>query len=154
MIAAEHERVAGAAKDRRHAAPIRFDARRARIVEAAAVKRAPEIRVELEVRAAPLVPHGSEQPLEMLLHVGVRAVERVPWASPPAAECDAIGAQRRAVVAAHEPVAMIAEDRRRLFGDERRNPDRGLESAAADRVHHRADVSTERGAGRQPVAQV
>src|SRR5436190_24213445 len=44
MVAAEEKRGARAAHERLHAAPIRFDARRAWIVEAAAVHRRPEVR--------------------------------------------------------------------------------------------------------------
>ena len=137
MVAAEDERVAAAAQHRRHAAPIGLDARRARIVEAAAVNRAPEVGVELEIRAAPLVAHRREDALEMRLRFRMRAVERVPRATAPAAERDAIGAQRLAVIVFHEPVGMLLEEIRALFGDERRHPDRRLESAIADLLEHR-----------------
>src|SRR5439155_10182428 len=97
MIAAEDERIARAAKDRLHAAAIRFDARRLRIVETAAVHRAPEVRVQLEVGAAPFLPHRAEDVREMLLRIAVRAVERVPGTATPAAKGHAIGSQRCAL---------------------------------------------------------
>src|SRR5438876_4442555 len=105
MIAAEEKRVARAAHDRLHPATVRLDPRRVRIVETAAVHRAPEVRVELEVRAAPLLAHRRKETLEMLLDVRMRAVERVPRAATPASERHAIGAQRRTIRILDEPLA-------------------------------------------------
>ena len=137
VIAAEDEAVARAAQDRLHPAAVGFDARRPRIVEASAVHRAPEVRVELEVGAAPFLPHRAEHVLEVLLHLGMRAVERVPGAAPPAAEGDLVRAQRLAVGVLDEPVGMLLEDVRSFLGDERRDPDRRLESALADLLRAR-----------------
>src|SRR5205085_755507 len=94
LIAAKDETIARAREHRLHAAPVGLDARRARVVETAAVNRAPEVRIELEVGDAPLAPHRAEDCGEVLLHCRVCAVEHVPRAVPPAAESDAVGAQR------------------------------------------------------------
>src|SRR5205085_7438408 len=95
MIAAENETLARASSNGPHAAPIRFDARRAPVRKMAAVHRPPEVRVELEVGAAPLTAHRAKDRFEMSLSLRVRAVQRVPGAAPPAAEGDAVRAQRR-----------------------------------------------------------
>src|SRR6266699_4752532 len=118
MIAAEKKRVAGAAEDRPHAAAVRLDPCRARIVQTAAVHRAPEVRVEFEVGAAPLLAHRSKQMLEMILDCRMRSIECVPWPAPPAAERHPIGPQRPAVAIGDEPIRMLLEDRRFGFSDE------------------------------------
>src|SRR5689334_15274251 len=107
MIAAEDEGVACAAEYGLHAAAVGFDAGRLRVVEAAAVHRAPEVRVELEVSDAPLPAHGAEDALEVLLDFGVGAIERVPRAVAPALEGDLAGGERLAVIAFHEPVGVL-----------------------------------------------
>ena len=122
------------------------------IVEPAAMHRAPEIGVELEIGATPFLAHGAKELFEMPLHLGMRAVERVPWPAPPAAERHAIGSQRRAGGVLDEPAGMLLKDRGLLFGNERRDPDRGLESAASNLIEHGAHAATERRAGREPVA--
>ena len=48
--------------------------------------RSPEVSVQLEVGAAPLVSHGAEESLEVLLHLWIRPIQRVPWSSAPALE--------------------------------------------------------------------
>src|SRR5439155_14357467 len=152
MIAAENEAVAGAAANRVHSAPICVDACCRRIMKPAAVDRAPEIRVELEIATTPLAPHRPEQLLEMLLHRGMRAVEDVPRTAPPPAERDAVGAKRRPIGVFDEPVAVLLKHLRRLFGDERRHPDRRLEPAFADLGEDALHVAAERRAGFEPVA--
>ena len=114
--------------------------------------RAPEVRVELEVGDTPLAAHGSEHAFEMRLHLGVRAVEHVPRAAPPAAKCHLVGTQRRSVGVLDEPSRMLLEDMRLFFGDEGRNPDRRLEATRLDRLQHLANISAERRARFQPVA--
>ena len=76
----------------------------------AAVHGAPEVGVELEISHAPLLAHGAEDVLQVLLHLGVGAIERVPRAVAPALEGDLVGGERLAVVALHEPVGMLLED--------------------------------------------
>src|SRR5687767_925086 len=90
MIATEHETTAGPPKDRLHATPVSIDTRRAPVVKVSAVNRAPEVRVEFEVRATPLAVHRAKELFEMLLHLRVRAVQHVPWTTTPAAERYAI----------------------------------------------------------------
>src|SRR5206468_11035939 len=57
VVAAEQEAVAGALDDRLHAAAVGLDAGGGGIVEVAAVDGAPEVGVQLEVGAAPVVAH-------------------------------------------------------------------------------------------------
>src|SRR6185503_14374627 len=122
-----------------------------RIVEPSAMHRAPEVRVQLEVGAAPLATHGPEDAGEVILRAGMRTVQRVPWSAPPAAEGHAVRPKRRTSGLLDEPFRMLLEDSRLLFRDERRDPDRRLESAAPDLGEHRADVAAERRAGLEPV---
>src|SRR5687767_7367894 len=90
MIATEHKTMARAAKDRLHATTVSFDTRCARIVKVSTVNGAPEVRVEFEVRATPFTVHRAKELFEMLLYVGVRTVEHVPWTTTPAAKRYAI----------------------------------------------------------------
>ena len=152
MIASEDEAVAGALEHGLHAAAIGFDARGFGIVEVAAVHRAPEVGVELEVSHAPLVAHGAEDGLQVLLHFGIGAVERVPGAAAPALEGDLVGGERLAVGVLHEPVGMLLEDVATGFGDERRHPDGGLEALLADGLQHFLHAAAEGASGFQPVA--
>src|SRR5688500_18519397 len=92
-----------------HPPPVGLEARGAWIVEAAAVDRAPEIRVELEVGHAPPLAHGAEDLLEMCLRARMRAVHRVPGPAAPAAEGHAVRAQGSAVRVLHEPVRVVPE---------------------------------------------
>src|SRR5688500_12712250 len=109
MIAAKYKTVLDTAQDRLHAATIGLDARGVRIVEATSMNRAPEVCVELEVGAAPIALHRAEESLEVLLHLGVCAVEHVPRTTPPAAKRDLIRAQRFSVRVFHEPIRMLLE---------------------------------------------
>src|SRR6266576_7169214 len=86
MIAAEHKTVSRPSQDRLHTAPVSFNASGARIMEFAAMDRAPEVGVKLEIGAAPFASHGSEQLREVFLHFGVRTVQYVPWSVPPASK--------------------------------------------------------------------
>src|SRR5918993_4594142 len=110
MVTTKDERIPGPAQHCGHAAPVGLDARRARIVKVAAVNRTPEVCIQLEIRAAPLIAHGRKDTFEMRLRVRMRAVDRVPGAPPPAAEGDSIGAERPALVVFHEPVRMLLEE--------------------------------------------
>ncbi len=94
MIAAQDEGVARAFEHGGHAASIGFDARRPRIVESPSVNGTPEVGVQLEVGAAPLVAHRLEDSLEVRLSFGMRAIQRIPGSPAPAAEGDAIGTKR------------------------------------------------------------
>src|SRR5262249_60188494 len=122
--------------DRWHPAPVGFNARRAGVVKTAAVHRAPEIRVELEVCAAPIAPHRAKDRLEMFLRFRMRAIERVPGAAPPSAEGDLVRAQWLPLRILDEPIWMLLEQMRLLFGDEGRDPDRRLKAAFADLFQH------------------
>src|SRR5258708_21601612 len=93
VIATQDETVARAAQDRPHSVAIGFDARGLGIVERATMHSAPEIRVELEVGAAPVVAHGPDELFVMLFDLAMRSVEPVPAAMPPSAEGHAIGTQ-------------------------------------------------------------
>ena len=73
----------------------------------------------------------------------MRAVERIPWSTSPAAEGDAIRSQRRAVGILDEPVRVLLKDARLFFGDERRDPDRRLEAALANLFEHALHVAAE-----------
>src|SRR5215510_6364543 len=152
MIAAEHKTVLDAAQDRLHAETIRLDARRARVVKATAMNRAPEVCVELEVSAAPIALHGAKKFFEVLLHFRMSAVEHVPWTTSPAAKGDAIRSQRRAVRIFHEPVGVLLKHMRLFFRDERRDPDRWFETTLANLFEHALHVAAESGASLEPVA--
>src|SRR6185503_19114526 len=132
MITTQHETVFDAAQYRLHAATICFDSRRARIVKATAVNRAPEVRIELEVGAAPITLHDAEELFEMLLHFRMRAVEHVPWTTPPTTKCDAIRPQRFPLRVFHKPIGMLLKDFRFFFSDERRDPDGRLKTTLAN----------------------
>src|SRR5688500_5064098 len=129
MVTPEDERIAGAAPHCGHAAPVGLNARRARIVEVAAVNGSPEVRIELEIRAAPLFAHRRKDMLEMRLRFRMRTVDRVPRTTAPPAERDAVSAQRLTLLVFHEPVRMLLEEIRAFFGDEGSHPDRRLETA-------------------------
>src|SRR5262245_53616843 len=90
MIASQNEAVAGAAQDRLHAASIRLDACGVRIVKAATVYRAPEIRIQFEIRAPPFAAHRSKERLEVFLNFRMRSVQHVPWSVSPAAKRDRV----------------------------------------------------------------
>ncbi len=132
VVAAEDEAVAGAAQDGLHAAAVGFDAGGFGIVQLAAVHGAPEVGVELEIGHSPLLSHGAEDVFQVLLHLGVGAIERVPGAMAPSLESDLVGRERLAVFALHEPVGMLLEDVAAGFGDERTHPDGGLEALLAN----------------------
>src|SRR5205085_32842 len=152
MIAAEDEARARAPEDRLHAAPVGFDACGARIVKTAAVNRAPEVCIEFEVGAAPTFAHGAKDQRKVLLRFGVRAVEHVPRAASPAAERDAIRAERFAFFVTHKPIRVLLEDVRLLFRDERRDPDGRLEAARANLFKYALHVAAESRARLQPIA--
>src|SRR6185369_13563901 len=94
MVAAKNETAGTAAKYRLHAAPVRLDPRCARIVKAPSMHRAPEIRVQFEVGTAPVTAHCAKDQLEMLLSFWIRAVQRVPRTTTPAAERHPVRSQR------------------------------------------------------------
>src|SRR5689334_22555253 len=107
MIAAKDKTVACAANDSLHAAAVRLDARCLGIVQAAAVHGAPEIRIQLEISAPPLIPHGPEERFQVLLNVRVCPVERVPGTSPPPAEGHHVGRESCARSVLDEPVRVF-----------------------------------------------
>src|SRR5258706_373506 len=102
MVATEDETISRAASNCFHTSSICLDARRFRIVETPAVHRAPEIRVQLEIGAAPFLPHRSEKRLEVSLYIRMAAVECVPRPPSPAGESHLIRGQRFSVRAFHE----------------------------------------------------
>src|SRR6185369_5424506 len=140
MIATENKTVFHAAKNGLHAATISLDTRGAGIVELPAVNRAPEVRVEFEIGAAPLALHRAKKRLDVLLRLRVRAVEYVPWSTTPAAERHSIRAQRFAVAVFDEPVRVLLKHVRLLFGNKRRDPDRRFETSLADLFQHALHV--------------
>src|SRR5438552_6813355 len=152
MIAAEKKSVSRAAADCAHAAAVGVDACRVRIAESASVHRSPEVRVELEVGAAPFLAHRPEHALEVRLRLGMGAVDRVPRTVPPSAERHAIGSQRRAGGICDEPGGMLTKYERLFFSDERRDPDGRLESAAANVCKNSANASAKGRAGLEPIA--
>src|ERR1051326_6109175 len=152
MIAAENETLARAAQDGLHAAPVGFDACRARIVEAASVHGAPEVAIEFEIGAAPLLTHGAKDHLQMFLGLQVRAIERIPRPAPPAAERDAVGAQRLALIVFHKPIGVLFEEMRILFRDEWGDPDGRLEAAFTNLFEHALHVSAEGRSRFQPIS--
>src|SRR5262249_41537296 len=143
MVAAKYESIARATKNRLHPAPVGFNTRRAWIVKTTAVHRAPEVGVELEIRAAPFAPHCAEDHFEMFLSFRMRAIERVPGAAPPSAEGDFVRAQGLAIGVRDEPVRMPLEQMRLLFGDEWSDPDRGLEATFANLTEHALYIAAE-----------
>src|SRR5258707_8254693 len=78
MVAAENKTVSSAPANRFHALAIGLYTRCLGIMEPSAVHRAPEIGVKFEVSAAPLFTHSAEGLFEMLLHLRMSAVERIP----------------------------------------------------------------------------
>ena len=80
----------------------------------------------------------------MLLHLGVRAVQRVPRTAPPALEGHLVRGQRLAVLALHEPVGVLLEEVRPGLGNKRRHPDGGLEALLADGLEHALHIAAER----------
>src|SRR5215469_7048595 len=151
MVAAEDEPVTGAAPDRFHAATIGLNACGLAIMEATAVHRTPEIGIEFEIRAAPLIPHSAKQLLKVLLNFRMRTVENQPRAVPPTAKCHAIRRKWVSACILDEPVGMLLENLGLAFGDERRYPDRRLETAFADGAQHVANIASERRAGLEPI---
>src|SRR6185369_15049079 len=121
-----------AAQYRFHAATICLDARRARIVKTAAMNRAPEVRIEFEVSAAPVALHRAKEFFEMFLHLRMRAVQHVPWTTPPAAKRHPIRTQRLAIRVFHKPIGVLLKHLRLFLSHKRRDPDRGLETALAN----------------------
>src|ERR1051325_9195115 len=147
VVAAENEAVARALQHRLHTATVGLDARSLRVPQLAAVHRAPKVRVELEIRDAPLVAHGAEDALQVLLHFGIGAIERVPRTAPPPLERDLVRGKRLAIFALHEPVGMLLKHVRTGLGDERRHPDGRLETLLADVLQHLLYAAAERAAG-------
>src|SRR5687767_9027186 len=107
MIATQDKTIFRAAKNRFHPAPVSLDSRCARVVEVSAVNRAPEVCVQFKIGAPPLAFHRAKELLEVPLHLRVRAVKHIPWATPPTAKRHAIRAQRFAVAVFHKPVRML-----------------------------------------------
>ncbi len=83
MITAEHKTILDAAQYCLHATTISFNTRRTRVVKAATTNRAPKVRIELEISAAPIAFHRAKEIFEMPLHFRMCAVEHVPWTMPP-----------------------------------------------------------------------
>src|SRR5438105_2403523 len=152
MVATQNETISRAAADGFHALPVGLNARRFGIMEPTTVDRAPEIRIELEVGAAPLFAHRAERLLEMLLHLGMSAIQHVPWSVPPSAKSYLAGHQRFIVSAADEPLWMLLENVGTLFGDKRSYPNGRLEAAFSNLFQNSDNVSAKCFARLQPIA--
>src|SRR5215472_5552569 len=92
----------------------------------------PEVGVQFEVGAAPVLAHGAEDFFEMLLHFRMRSMQSVPGSVPPSGEGNLAGNQGFVVCPADEPLRMLLEDMGILFGDERCHPDGRLKAALAN----------------------
>src|SRR2546422_11387831 len=79
------------------------------------------------------------------------AVERVPWAVPPAPERHAISRQRFAFSVFHEPVRVLLKKMRFFFGDKRRNPDRRRKPALANFFKHALHITAKGRARLEPI---
>src|SRR5262245_44211587 len=110
MVAAKDKTVSSAGANGLHAPAVSLDARGFGIMESTAVHGAPEIGVELEIAAPPLLAHGVEDFPQVLLHFRVRPIERVPRSMPPPAKRYQAGHKRFIVSAAYEPVRMLLKD--------------------------------------------
>ena len=133
MIAAKNEAPARSATNCRQSPPISLDTSGLGIMEAATVHCTPEIGVELEIGAAPLVAHGAEYFFQVLLHFRMRPIQRVPRSMSPSAKGDLAGRQRLIVGAANKPFRMLLENMGILLRDERSYPDGRLKPAPASR---------------------
>ena len=133
-------------------APVAFDARGFAVVKMAAVHGAPEVGVKLEIRATPLVAHGVEQVLQMLLRVGMCSIQGVPGAAAPPTEGHLGCGQRRAVGVLHEPVRMLLKQMRIGFSDEWGHPDGRLEAAPPNLFEHAQHVAAESFPRLEPIA--
>src|SRR4051794_32732846 len=136
MIAAENKAISRTVENRLHAAAVRFDACRLRIVQLAAMHRAPEVCVQLEIRTAPLVSHRVKQRFEMPLHFGMRAVQRVPRPAPPSLKRNLASRQRLTVGVLHEPIRIRLEQFRARFRDKWRYPYGRFEAALPNFFQH------------------
>src|SRR6266550_619057 len=87
MIATEDKAIAGASQNCCHPASIGLNASSQRVTKTAAVNGAPEIRVQLEIGAAPFTAHRAKQIFKVFLDLRMRAVENVPGPMPPTAKC-------------------------------------------------------------------
>src|SRR5687767_8335418 len=143
MVTAEDESVARAPQNCLHSPPVSFDASCLRVMQPPAVHRAPEVRIEFEVGAAPLAIHNPKQVFKMLLRRGMGTVERVPGSAPPTAERDTIGAHWIPFPVFHEPIRMVPEHARVLFRDEGSDPDCRFEASLTNLLEHAAHIAAE-----------
>src|SRR5215510_1492342 len=132
MIASQNETISSTMSNRLHASAVSLDTCGCRVVKAATMHCAPEVGIQFEVRAAPVLPHGAEDFLEMLLHFRMRSIQSVPGCVPPSGEGHLAGNQRFVVRSANEPLRLLLEDMGILLGDERCNPDCWLKAALAN----------------------
>src|SRR3954447_22471327 len=112
-------------------------------MQPSAVHRTPEIRIQLEIRAAPIAAHRVEHVFKMLLNLGIGSVERVPWGVPPTGERHFIRRERLAGRIFSEPLWMLLKHMRLGFCNKRRDPDSGFELSIANFLEHAFDIAAE-----------
>src|SRR4051794_27297233 len=83
VIASQDERVPGASQNGFHTAAVSLNARSGAVPQAGAVHGPPKIRVEFEIRAAPLAAHDAKRIFEMLLNGRIGPIEGIPRATTP-----------------------------------------------------------------------
>jgi hypothetical protein len=100
-------------------------------VEPAAVQCAPEVGVEFEISAAPLVAHRVEEAHKVLLNFRMSSVERKSRAMAPSLERHFVGRERLAAGVLNEPDRVLLEEMGIALGNEGSEPDGGFEAALA-----------------------
>ena len=93
---------------------------------------APEIGIQLEIGAAPLLSHGAEHLIEIFAGFRMRTVQHVPWSAAPAAETVLCRRKRLFPVIPDKTVRMFPEKLGFLLRDERSHPDCRFQSDLSD----------------------
>src|SRR5215831_17579325 len=117
LVTAEYESVSGTFDDRLHPSAIRLDASSLWVVMTATVHRSPEVRIKLEIRAAPIIAHGAKDVFEMSLCFRISAVKRIPWTTSPPSKGDTVRTQWFSIGAFYKPVRMLLKEIRSLFSN-------------------------------------
>src|SRR3982751_4865759 len=110
MIAAQHKTISGASQNCLHTFTVSLYTSGVRIMEVAAMNRAPKIRIQLEVSTTPLAPHRSEELLEVILNYRMSTIKHVPWTTTPSAEGHKIGSQWLAMRISYKPVRVLLKN--------------------------------------------
>src|SRR5215813_11513676 len=152
MIAAKYETIIRASQHGSHALPVRFNTRGTAVMERSAMNCSPEVSVELEVSAAPIMTHCVKHFFQMGLRFRMRAIDYVPWPSTPATKGDSVRSQRLPRRIFYKPIRMLLENVRLFFSDKWSNPNRGLETTRANLLQHSLYVSTKCSPSFQPVS--